>query len=204
VTKLDGGGVGPTVPADVTWKGSDSGWGIESFRLQRSIDGGAWGGGVTFRGTKANWDLAPGHTYRFRVRARDLAGNVGAWDVGPTFRVAAIQESSASLDFSSGWTTVDDGDAWGGHARRADAADAAVRYEFTGRSIAWVAGRDPGFGKAKVFVDGTQVATINLEGATARRRVVWTRSWSSRDTHRIRIVVSGTGTVDVDGLIVLR
>src|SRR4029079_4904119 len=44
--------------------------------------------------------LAPG-TYRFRVRARDAAGNVTAWQTGSWSTVRAIQESSRSVKLSS-------------------------------------------------------------------------------------------------------
>jgi uncharacterized protein YkwD len=54
--------------------------GLRSYAVQRSVDGGSWT--TTFSSTTlkaANFTLHLGHRYEFRVRARDRAGNVGAW-----------------------------------------------------------------------------------------------------------------------------
>jgi hypothetical protein len=151
--------------------------------------------------------LTPGHTYRFRVRAYDKAGNAGAWDEGPKIRAAGIQESSGALTWKGAWSTVDDVDAWGGHARQATAAGASVKHAFTGRGIAWVANRDALRGKARVYLDGTLVATVDLTAPSPDHgRLVWRHSWSSSGSHRVRIEAVGNGaaTVDVDGFVVLR
>jgi hypothetical protein len=208
VTRLDSGAVGSTVPATVSWNGKDTGWGIDHYKLQRSVDGGAWGGTKLLKSTSWSVSLTPGHRYRFRVRAYDKAGNAGAWDEGPTIRVRAVQDTSTALEWSGAWNAVTDDASWGGTSHRSDAAGATARYRFTGRGIAWVAGRDPGRGTARVYLDGTLVATIDLGAAsTSSRRVVWRRSWAGSDDHRVRIVVvgdTGTPTVDVDGFVVLR
>jgi uncharacterized protein YkwD len=69
----------------VTWSGADVRLqvltsGLHSYRVQRRRDAGSW---VTVRSsttrTSLTFDLARHHTYRFRIRARDNAGNWGAW-----------------------------------------------------------------------------------------------------------------------------
>ncbi len=69
----------------VSWTGGDVPLaaltsGLRDFQLQRRADGGAWVG-VTSATASRTWTLrlAPGHSYGFRVRARDMAGNYGAW-----------------------------------------------------------------------------------------------------------------------------
>lgn len=54
--------------------------GLRDFQLQRRTDGGSWWGVVSATALRS-WTLrvAPGHHYEFRVRARDRAGNYGAW-----------------------------------------------------------------------------------------------------------------------------
>jgi hypothetical protein len=207
VTKVGSGHVGSTVPGAVSWHGNDVGWGIDHYTVQRSVDGSAWGGARRLKGTSTTFSLTPGHTYRFRVRAIDKAGNKGTWDEGPKIRVHAVQETSGSLTWKGAWSVVDDPEAWGGHSRQATAAGASVVYAFTGRAIAWVAGRDAERGKAKVYLDGDLVATVDFATASADpRRIIWRRGWSSSGAHKIRIEVVGNGgaIVDVDGFLVLR
>jgi uncharacterized protein YkwD len=71
----------------VTWTGSDVPLqvltsGLRSFLVQRRVDGGAWTT-VWARTTvkTLTLNLPSGHTYGFRVAARDKAGNLGAWSM---------------------------------------------------------------------------------------------------------------------------
>lgn len=207
VTKVGSGHVDSTVPGAVSWRGSDIGWGVDHYTVQRSVDGGAWGGARQVKGTSTTFSLTPGHSYRFRVRAIDKAGNKGTWAEGPRGRVRAVQETSGALAWNAAWSVVDDPEAWGGHSRQATTPGVSVVYAFTGRAIAWVAGRDTDRGKARVYLDGDLVATVDLATAGADpRRIVWRRGWSNSGAHKIRIEVVGNGAaiVDVDGFLVLR
>lgn len=73
--------------ARVRWHGSDPRLvtgtaGVASFDVQRRRAGGTWGTVRTrATGTGATIDGRKGVRYQFRVRARDRAGNVGAWSV---------------------------------------------------------------------------------------------------------------------------
>ncbi|MBN2392409.1 MAG: DUF11 domain-containing protein [Anaerolineae bacterium] len=64
----------------VSWSGSDNGSGVKSYDVQVQINDGSW---QTWKSattaTSATYSGAYGNTYAFRVRARDQAGNVGAW-----------------------------------------------------------------------------------------------------------------------------
>lgn len=73
----------------VTWSGTDKGWGIASYRLERSFRGGAWTR-VTLpsaRTTSIVQKLTATGTYRYRVRATDKAGNVGSWDYSTVYHL---------------------------------------------------------------------------------------------------------------------
>jgi hypothetical protein len=65
----------------VTWAISESGSGLKSQLFQRRTDSGSWVtvslGSLTTR--SVSLALARGHTYTFRVRGTDRAGNVGAF-----------------------------------------------------------------------------------------------------------------------------
>jgi hypothetical protein len=74
--------------------------------------------------------------------------------------------------------------------------------------VGWVAVKAPGYGKAKVYVDGAYAATVNLAATSAsHRRIVFSRAWTSTGTHKIRVIcqaTSGRPKVAVDAFVVLR
>ncbi len=196
------------VPVKLTWSGSDVGWGISTYRLERSIDGGAWKRVLLKKTTTLTQSLAPGHRYRYRVRAIDKAGNRGYWDYGPTFRVRKRGDASASIRYSSQWSKVADATAFGGAVHESASAGSRATFTFKGRDVAWVAERGPTHGKASVYVDGHYLKTIDLRSSTdSPRRIVFHKHWRSFGAHTIRIVVqatSGRPVVDVDELLFLR
>ena len=72
-------------PFTVSWNGSDNLSGIGSFDVQvRDGSGGTWTNWQTgTTATSAAYPGVGGHTYYFRVRARDKSGNVEAWLATP-------------------------------------------------------------------------------------------------------------------------
>jgi|GEM_PF-4519908 len=68
----------------VSWSGSDSLSGIESYDIQVQIDGGPWQDWrVNQIDTSGFYQGAPNHTYAFRSRAVDKAGNAEAYPPSP-------------------------------------------------------------------------------------------------------------------------
>jgi D-alanyl-D-alanine carboxypeptidase len=84
-----------SVQVRVDWSGYDDLSGIRRFDLQQSRNGVDWLTVPLPRATamSVTLDLDPGYFYAFRVRARDRAGNVGAWaqypNAGASIRLAA-------------------------------------------------------------------------------------------------------------------
>ncbi len=185
------------------------GAGVASFEARRSVDGGAFAS-ISTNLTAATLaiTLTPGHSYRFQVRARDKAGNVGNWVTGPTIRSYLTQQTSTYLTWTGTWAKVTDTRFSGGSVRFATATSASASYSFTGRAVAWVTTIGANRGAAKVYLDGTLVATIDLSAAiTEYGRVAFAKTWSASGFHTLRIVVVGTvghPRVDVDALEVLR
>jgi uncharacterized protein YkwD len=70
----------------VRWSGGDTRLqvrtsGLRYFQVQRRVVGGSWRTVGTTTATARTFTWARGHTYEIRVRARDRAGNWGAWRV---------------------------------------------------------------------------------------------------------------------------
>ena len=194
----------------LAWSATDPGGaGIRSYDVRTSVDGGVFAtlaAGLTF--TSMAIALVPGHTYRFEVRARDRAGNLGGWVAGATLRAYLPQQTYAGLTWKGTWKSATVAQCSGGSVRYATTAGASAAYSFTGRSIAWVTTLGPDRGAAKVYVDGVLVTTIDLHASTlVYRRIAFAKSWSAAGAHSLRIVVVGTAgrpRVDVDAFAVIR
>jgi hypothetical protein len=198
-----------SVPVQVTWSGSDKGWGIASYRLERSVNGGAWSRVSLASATSRTFTERRAYDLpvRYRVRATDKAGNVGAWDYSSTVRPTRIADTSTLLRYSTGWTTVVDPTAYGSIAHESSAGGSSVTYTFSGRSIAWLGEVGPAFGKARVYVDGVMAWVETGADADSPRRLLFRKTWSSVGTHTIKVVVSGTSgrpTLSVDGFAIMR
>jgi len=194
----------------LTWSAGDPGGaGVLSYDLRRSVDGAAFAPLLSGVSTTSMFlALTPGHAYRFEVRARDRAGNLGAWTAGSTIRAYLPQQTYAGLSWKGTWKSATVAQCSGGSVRYATAAGASAAYSFTGRSIAWVTTLGPDRGAARVYVDGILVTTIDLHATTlAYRRVAFAKAWSTTGAHSLRIVVVGTAgrpRVDVDAFEVIR
>lgn len=198
-----------TAPVRVRWTAVDAGSNVKLNRLQQQANAGAWRTVASPLVTAGTRSLTVGGTvYRFRVRATDYAGHTSADRAGPTFRVVRTQQASSSIHYAGSWSTSSNPLASGGSYRRATAAGATASYTFTGRAIGWVATTGPGYGQARVTVDGGAAVVIDLSSPTADwRRVVFSASFSGLKSHTIRIRTLGTvghPTVSVDAFVVLR
>jgi len=194
------------VAVRLAWLGSDALSGIARYELAQSTDGGPWTT-VSTSLAKASLDrsLATQHSYRFRVRPVDKAGNVGAWATGSALTLSRYSEGNTRIRYSGTWRTTRSSVYWGGVAKYALTAGARATFTFTGRSIAWVSRRGPGRGKAEIFVNGTKVATVDLYASSYQnQRVVWSKAWSTTAPRTITIRVVGTSgrpRVDMDAFI---
>jgi len=191
------------LPIRLTWTGSDALSGIASYEVARQTDGGAWSTPTTLIGTSQTPTLSSGHTYRFRVRAVDKAGNVSGWQYGTTFRLSGYSEATGAARYAGSWSSVASTAYWGGKTKAASAAGANVKFTFTGRSIAWVTLKAPARGKANIYVNGTFQGTVDLYASSWQgQRIAWAKTWTTSATRTLEIRVLGTSgrpRVDVDG-----
>jgi subtilisin family serine protease len=149
----------------------------------------------------------PGQEVSIRVRARDSAGNWGAWADSDVLAPALVQDTSDSLERTGDWRQATKTAYSGGSALYTTSKGAEVTRQFTGRAVAWVGTKGARRGKAAVFIDGTRVAVVDLRRSSVRYQVVlFARSWASAGDHTITIRVKGTKgrpRVDVDALVIV-
>ncbi|HET9851988.1 MAG TPA: FlgD immunoglobulin-like domain containing protein [Candidatus Limnocylindrales bacterium] len=197
------------LPTKLTWVGTDLGGGIASYDVQRSLDGGTFKTIISGRTAAYIYTaMVPGHSYRYRVRARDGSGNVGPWSPSYTWYPGLTQQSKSGLSWTGAWISAGDAQNSGGSAKRTVAAGASVSYTFSGRAIAWVTTLRPDAGAVQVWLDGVLKATVDTRAdATIYRQAVYSKTYSSYGTHTIKLVSVGTADrplVTVDAFEVVR
>jgi hypothetical protein len=150
--------------------------------------------------------LTYGQAYEVQVTARDRGANTTTTTVTTTPK--RYSESSTLATYTGSWSLVRSTKYQGGKARATTTAGRKVRYDFTGRSFAWVAAKGPTRGSASVWVDGVKVASVSLySSSTSYRKVVWAKSWPTAGKHAVTLVVTGTAghpRVDIDAAIIAK
>ncbi len=199
-----GGTLSGSMPITLSLSGSDQGTGIARYKVARSRDGGAWAL-ISSNAAAPSFatSVVAGHTYRFRTRAIDNAGNRGSWAYGPSFRVSTRQETAATVTPS--WHVGVDAAASGGHVARSSSPTAKATFVFVGRSVAIVGPLGPEMGHARIYVDGVYKKAVDLALASAvSRRLIFAWTWRTTGSHRIQIRPVGDGIVALDAFLVFR
>ena len=193
----------------ITWTGTDVGpAGVASYDVRRSRDENAYQTIATgLADPSLVWSVEPGHSYRFQVRARDKAGNVGAWATGPLLKPALVQQSSSGVLFQGSTTTTSYSKYSGGTQRYLGAAGASATWTTSARSLSFITTKGPNRGTAEIWIDGALAATVELTAETHTYQfVAFAKTWSSVGTHTVRIVSVGSPVprVDIDAFGVIR
>ena len=186
------------VYVDVAWPAAtDPSSPISGYELQRSVAGGAWAPAIAFAPTQRGTTVLVGFdtSNRFRIRAQDSGGHWSPWATSASATVIhPVDDRSTAISRSSGWSRPSDTSAFRQTVTGTSRPGATLSLQFTGHGIAVVGSRGPTRGAAKVYIDGTYVATIWMWSATASSRQLWfTRSFASVGTHRITLRVLGGG-----------
>lgn len=202
--------LGTGIKTRIAWPAAtDDLSGINFYAVQQQTNGGSWSTLMTANTTRStDRSLKFGSTFRFQVRAKDRAGNYGSYAAGPIVQPRIFQEGTAAARYGGTWKTATSSTASGGKTRYATKAGAWVEYSFTGRGIAVVAPKSSGRGKAKVYIDGAYVKTVNAYRSSGQSKVViFSKAWASSASHKIKLVVvgaSGHPRFDIDAFVVLR
>ena len=119
-------------------------------------------------------------------------GGAGRGGVGPV-AVRVLGERSSAIVYRGTWRTAHHRGYGGDAVRYAQSRGASATVRFTGRGIAWHGPTGPTRGKAKIYIDGRYVRTVDLRRASFDpRATVYRTTWSKVARHSLTIVVVGS------------
>jgi hypothetical protein len=144
-------------------------------------------------GSKRSGGWSPGAKhYVARVMKLYAKGGGATKDPEPTAANKHFGEGSRSIAYEGTWKTARHGRYAGDQVRYATSRAAAATFTFTGRKVTWYGPAGPTRGRAKVFVDGTYVRTVDFHRGTFDARIAGFRaSWPASGPHTLRIEVVG-------------
>ncbi len=197
----------------VRWSATDR-FGIKSYVVKYRSDAHGWRFLVS--NTKAKSKIftgRPGRTYKFKVWARDNSGNVGTSKVGKTM-VPYDQNYSGRIGrrgFNNLLMRPNSQYYMGTVAFSKNKNDILV-FRASGprgaKGVGIVSTKGPNRSKAKIFIDGKYVKTIDTRSRVEKkRRVVFYQNFAVAGSHKIvikNLATPGRRRLDVDGIIVFR
>jgi muramidase (phage lysozyme) len=123
-------------------------------------------------------------------------------------RTRILNERSSAIVYRGKWRIARHGGYGGDVVRYAQSKGASATVRFTARRIAWHGPTGPTRGKAKVYVDGRYVRTVDLRRAVFDpRATIFRTGWSKVGKHSLTIVVAGSKghpMVAIDDFTILR
>ncbi|MET0773501.1 MAG: S8 family serine peptidase [Candidatus Limnocylindrales bacterium] len=186
----------------VSWTATDPVSGVDRTELQRQRRG-SWTRLARSRERGSlSIGLDKGTSARFRIVARDRAGNTAVSPVVAT-RLVVRDSAGERVTWTGSWRTSRLSSASGQSVRTARGAGAQATLRFTGRAVAVVAPRGPGKGRIDVSIDGVRVATVDLSASrTQPRRIVFASEALVAGDHVITVRTRRAGT-QLDAILVL-
>lgn len=185
--------------------------GIKSYTVQvRPLGSSIW------QTLKSNTTLTntyflgrPGRTYHFRVGAKDNAGNIG-WSKAARTSVPYDEEKNIyKRSGFKGYYANLASKYFLGSVRYSRTAGHTIVYKLTkARSIGLVTTKGPDRGRARIYVNGKYVTTVDARANKRRfRSLIFERQFKREKTIYLKIVNEGTQgrpRFDVDGVVALR
>jgi hypothetical protein len=153
--------------------------------------------------------LGPGpHTITIRATGRASHSSSDTQVVVDAFRAGG--HTSSNPDPVTTWGNVRDANASAGGLWSSDLDRSSVELTFSGTAVDWLTYRGPDQGRAKVFIDGLEVRTVDNYAAHPSYDVARSFTGLAEGVHTLRIVVLGDARpaandelVSVDGFSVV-
>jgi hypothetical protein len=199
------------VLVQVTWGATDPDDSIVKYDLWNiAYEGGyeyQWG-----RTTTKGFTTSVPNDFGFGVRAIDSHGNVGPLTWGPANGTKVREETPASwwngsLSYSAGWKLASMAGASNGTVEFTKRANASATFTFTGDHVAWYGTTGPGYGSARVFVDGVLRPIVDCHASSKHKAILLFRyGFPTFGEHTIKIVNLATSAhprIDIDAFATL-
>jgi subtilisin family serine protease len=202
ITLGAGGTFDGSATVRISWAATDVVSGVDRTELQRQRSGGWKRLARSRERGSAAIALGRGTSARFRIVARDRAGNSA---VSPVIATRLVVRDSAGerVAWTGSWTTRRVLSASGRSVRTARGPGAEATLRFRGRAVAVVAPRGPGRGRIDVTIDGARVATVDLSASrTQPRRIVFASGALGDGEHVVTVRTRKAGT-QLDAILVL-
>jgi hypothetical protein len=168
-----------------TWNDDDSGPDVVAPPLKYGVDVGS---------------LQDKGTVGIQMTLRDCSPAKNERTVTQTFQRNAGQDDQ-SATFTGTWKTSSCTCFAGGTDRNSTVVGDTAEFKYSGNSVALIAPRAPGRGKAQMLVDGIDRGTVDFSNpASLNRQVVWTWYQDTTAVHTLTIKVL-SGRVDVDAFV---
>lgn len=197
-----------TVPLRVSWpEATTDGPAVARYELQSRRDTDPWTN-VTLPRPRTRSVLlrrAPWGVIQFRVRAVDETQTPGDWSESAPTWLSTPQEADEQVTLSPEWQLRDAAAAFGGSRAVTSAAGASISFNFSGRSVGWVARRGPAAGTAEVSLDGGPATIVDLYRARSiDRQLVYVAADLADGEHVLTITTTEAGAnVYGDAFVVL-
>ena len=188
----DTGGSG-TARYDVRYRRASTGSGLGAFTYPSTLQS------TTARSTTLK--ATAGYQYCVSVRARDLAGNVGAWG---TERCTVVAMDDRSLAASTGWSRgTSSSYVYGTWTKTTRSKAALTRAGVSARRVGVVLTTCSTCGSVDVYVGSTYAGRVSAYSSSWRtKQVKWLPAFGSARSGTLTLRTTSTRTVVVDGVLV--
>ncbi len=196
----------------VRWSGSDPspGTGVKLYDVQRKVAGGSWINWRQNTSAKASYYKSrQGEVDYFRARAKDNAGNVGSWSRAR--RTVVPYDNNHYLRKKIGFNRTlkkSKSKFFQNSIRYSVTGGDVLIYRFSGKSVKLISTKAPSRSRAKIYINGRYIKTINTYSSKIKyRQVVFSAKWRTKKTRNLKIVNMGTpgrSLFDTDGLAITR
>jgi hypothetical protein len=105
--------------------------------------------------------------------------------------IAIYDDANSAIAWAGSWSVASFRKYSHGTVHYARTPGASATVAFTGRAVSWIGPMGPTRGRARIYVDGSLVATVDLRASSfVARRTLFSTSWSTSGAHTLRIEVA--------------